>query len=95
MKRMVLYILTLCLCLGVLCGTAFCETESKISADEIFQTGRDALASGNYEKAMESFIKAAELGHARSLTNIGILYANGWGVEQSYETRVMKRRWTA
>lgn len=39
-------------------------------------------------KAAEWFLKAAEQGLARAQYNLGVMYANGTGVAQSYEKAV-------
>ena len=40
---------------------------------------------GNYNTAMDYYMKSANLGHATAMHNIGVLYENGHGVEINYE----------
>ena len=39
----------------------------------------------SYEKAIEYYQKAADLGSGAALFNLAVLYADGRGVEQSFE----------
>ena len=39
----------------------------------------------DYAKALEWLEKAADLGNATAMSNIGYFYKNGYGVEQDYE----------
>ena len=40
----------------------------------------------DYARALELYTRAAAFGEAMAINNIGWLYENGFGVEQSYET---------
>ena len=92
MKRTILFVLTLCLCLAVF-GTAFAETAAteapkaetpatETSAEELYKTGLEAFSAEDYGKAMEYLAKAAELGNSDALFAIGCMYDAGLGVEQ-------------
>ena len=49
-----------------------------------FYTGENKLEQ-NYERAFESFTRAAELGSTAAILMLGVLYGSGHGVEQSDE----------
>lgn len=49
-----------------------------------YQLGRAQDKSGDYGKAMASYRKAAEGGHAAAMSNIGSQYKDGEGVPQDY-----------
>ena len=94
MKRTILFVLALCLCFAVF-GTAFAETvaadapkaetpATEMTAEELYQIGYAALQLQDYGKAMEYFEKAADLGSADALFDMGIIYYTGEGVEQDY-----------
>jgi TPR repeat protein len=46
--------------------------------------GKAAVTARNYAEAMRHFRAAADQGFANAQHNIGLLYANGWGVTQDY-----------
>ena len=46
--------------------------------------GKAAVTSRNYAEAMRHFRAAADQGFANAQHNIGLLYANGWGVTEDY-----------
>lgn len=77
MKRMILFILLFCMSIGVFSSTVFGENTADISAEDLYQNGKEAFDERNYEKAMEFFLSAAELGNASDLNSIGSMYANG------------------
>ena len=52
---------------------------------DLNEAGKKAYEEGDYEKAFEYWTQAADLGNIRSLNNLGVLYENGYGVEQDYE----------
>ena len=92
MKRTILFVLTLCLCLAVF-GTALAETAAteapkaetqatETSAEELYKAGHEAFSAEDYGKAMEYLAKAAELGNSDALFAIGCMYDVGLGVEQ-------------
>jgi len=45
--------------------------------------GEEAYADGNYELAFSEFTKAAEQGDMNAQFNLGVMYEEGHGVEQS------------
>ena len=45
--------------------------------------GEAAMAQGDYETALAEFTKAAEDGDMNAQFNLGVMYENGQGVEQS------------
>ncbi len=45
--------------------------------------GEEAYANGDYESALTEFTKAAENGDMNAEFNLGVMYENGQGVEQS------------
>lgn len=49
----------------------------------LLSEGEAAIAEENYEKAHQLFSKAAKKGDARSAYGMGVLYSEGWGIEQS------------
>ena len=58
---------------------------------ELYQlafNGYELRGGKDYEKAMAWDRIAADLGNPRGYTNMGILYYNGWGVEQDMETAI-------
>ena len=95
MKKVVLFAITLCLCLAVF-GTSFAETAAteapkaeapvtEMTAEELYQAGRAAKDAADYGKAMEYFQLAADAGNAEGWRGIGNLYANGEGVEMNLD----------
>ena len=94
MKKTVLFALILCLCFPVF-GAVFAETAAtealatekpaaEMTAEELCEAGWDAYDAGDYGKAMEFFQLAADAGNADGLRGIGVLYANGAGVETDF-----------
>ena len=88
-----LFVLALCLCFTAV-GAAFAETAAadkpaaEMTAEELYQAGRDAYTAEDYEKALEYFQLAADLGNAKGLRAIGNLYFYGLGVELSTEKAI-------
>jgi TPR repeat protein len=58
------------------------------SAD--FQKGLDASNKGDFKTAYKEWSPLAEQGYASAQHNLGVMYANGWGVLQGYKQAV---RW--
>ncbi len=56
----------------------------------LFQLGRGFDAGGAYSEARRWYEKAAALGHAPAMSNLGVLYQKGQGVQQD---DVEARRW--
>ena len=100
MKKMMLFVLALCLCFTVFGGSAFAETAqaettgtetvaaekpaAEMTAEELYETGKAAMDAGDYAKALEYCQLAAEQGSASAQYNIGYSYRYGEGVEQDY-----------
>ena len=53
-------------------------------AEEWFEKGVAAARAGNYKKAASLYKKACDGGCALGCSNLGALYDNGLGVNQSY-----------
>ena len=101
MKKIILFVLVLCLCFTVFGGTAFAETaaaeaketetsaaeapKAEMTAEELYQAAGQAYDAEDYGKAMEYFQLAADLGNAEGWRGIGYLYQYGLGVEQDYD----------
>ena len=60
-------------------------TEAVKSADDWYSQGAGELRGGNEAAAASSFLRAAELGHARAQTIYAIQCLRGKGVEQDYD----------
>lgn len=54
--------------------------------EELVEQGKKHLENENYTEAMACFQKAAEKGNAEAEYNIAVLYFDGLGVEEDYET---------
>ena len=54
---------------------------AEMTAEELYQAGWDAYDAGDYKKAKEYLQMAAEAGHPGAWRSIGVMYANGDGVE--------------
>ena len=55
-----------------------------------FQAGLTAAQAGDYATALENWLPLAEQGYAGARYNLGLIYANGYGVPQDYAEAV---RW--
>ena len=64
------------------------ESESTMSASEMYDKGDDYYQSGNYTEAVKWYRKAADLGHAGAQKSLGYCYHMGKGVTQSYSEAV-------
>lgn len=60
--------------------------ESSIDPAEYNSIGEAFYDTNNYEKAYEYLIKAAELGHPRSINLIGLMYKYGEYLEKNHDT---------
>lgn len=60
--------------------------ESSIDPAEYNSIGEAFYDTNNYEKAYEYLIKAADLGHARSINLIGLMYKYGEYLEKNHDT---------
>jgi len=56
----------------------------KVSAEALFYEGTNLRNAGQFAKASECFIKAAEHGHVIAQYNMGDHFYHGWGVSQDY-----------
>ena len=94
MKKTLLFILALCLCFTAF-GAAFAETAAaesrtaekpaaEMTAEELYQAGREAVNAEDYGRAMEYFQFAADAGNAEGWRGLGNMYADGLGVEPDY-----------
>lgn len=61
---------------------ADCGSPGSSEASDLYQWGQAARARSNYGEAMRLYREAAEKGHLRSTTLVGIGYHLGWGVPQ-------------
>ena len=41
--------------------------------------------AGDFENAFDHYIKAAQLGNSKAITQVGLMYYNGIGTEVDYE----------
>ena len=94
MKKTLLFILALCLCFTAF-SAAFAETAAaeartaekpaaEMTAEELYQAGREAVNAEDYGRAMEYFQLAADAGNAEGWRGLGNMYADGLGVEPDY-----------
>jgi hypothetical protein len=58
------------------------EKQRRAELDAELQTAQDAYKTGDYEKALELFQKAAEQGHKNAQFNCGYMYSRGKGTEE-------------
>ena len=56
------------------------------------EDARDAVESGDYATALRLLRPPAEQGHADAQTGLGVMYANGWRVQQDYAEAVSEER---
>ena len=69
MKKIMLFVLAICLCFTA-AGAALAETAvtekpaAEMTAEELYQAGKDAYGAGDYGKAMEYYQLAADAGNA-------------------------------
>lgn len=79
---------------GIICLTVAATMGNPQAAGqlgELYQlafNGYELRGGKDYAKAMAWDRIAADLGNPRGYTNMGILYYNGWGVEQDMETAI-------
>lgn len=72
----------------------FCRQNGVLYADVVEDDGRefeiamDYYNTGDYQKAMDGFRTAADLGDAVAMNNIGVMYAKGQGVSLDEEMAV-------
>ena len=59
---------------------------SSLSWGADFQKGLTAAKQGDYATAIKEWTPIAEQGDAAAQFNLGVIYDNGYGVEQSYKT---------
>ena len=57
----------------------------KADAMLTFEAGADAFHNQDHEGALKAWTKAAENGDVESLFNLGLMYANGNGVERDWK----------
>ena len=51
---------------------------------DLMEDSRQAYEAGNYEKAQQLLLQAAEQGDHRAQHGAGVMYENGRGVKQDY-----------
>lgn len=61
------------------------STSFLAQAQSTFEEGYKAASNGNYQKAFNIWQPLAKQDNALAQSNLGILYENGWGVQQSAE----------
>ena len=71
---------------SILCVLLILLSFPSWSAD--FQKGVDAYHNGDYKTALREWKPSAEQGDADAQYNLGVMYANGRGVDQNYKTAV-------
>jgi TPR repeat protein len=60
------------------------DSAAEPAAHAVFKTGVAAFKSENYETALGAFRAAAADGDVRAQYNLGIMFDNGYGVQQNY-----------
>ena len=50
----------------------------------VFEAGRVAIAQKDYATARQLFEKASDMGSKIAVTDVGVIYMNGWGVAKDY-----------
>ena len=66
-------------------ATAASTSAPTLSPDALYDLGEDAYKTGDYQKALEYLLPAAEAGNADAQYRLGYMYATGRGVEKSDE----------
>lgn len=68
--------------------SVFCDFEAVMDreADSWYQEGEWAYYAKDWKKAFDMYSKAAERDHEHALYSLGVLYASGKGVQQSFES---------
>ena len=87
-KRVTTFAILLALVLALLTPAAFAADEVAYDAQALDTNYALALAyigREDYDKAMEWYQRAAELGNLAAVYEIGVMYENGWGVAQDYD----------
>ena len=74
--------------LGLLLVCTTCCAMGEEDADAIVDKGNEALAAKDYATALEMYTRAADLGNARGVSNLGWLCQNRFGVERDYEKAI-------
>lgn len=64
--------------------------EPTLTPAQMFEKGNDAYHSQNYAEAVNWFRKAADQGYVGAQYGLGVMYENGYGVDQDYAEAV---RW--
>lgn len=94
-RKTTLFAIILCLCFAVF-GASFAETASteapkaddpvaEMTAEELYQAGKEAYDTKDYAKALEYFRQAGDLGYSEAIKEIGNLYSFGLGVEKDLD----------
>ena len=69
-----------------------CSANSQKDPEAIYRDAALLATIGRYEEAAQMLRKAAELGHAKAMSDLGALYRDGIGVSQDWEEAV--KWWT-
>ena len=69
--------------LALIC--TFCLSLAEADGEALHQQGMAVYLAQDYETAFEIWFPLAETGNAEAQNGVGVLYDNGWGVEQDYE----------
>ena len=78
MKKVILVVLSICLCLAVFGTAALGETAAaEKTEEELLQAAEDAYKAKDYAKMLEYYEQAAELGSAEAVRHIGVSYVSG------------------
>ena len=88
MKKLIALLLTLCLMIGILSALAEGTQAQDSTPEALFSQARALQDEGRFEEAFSLIHQAAEMGDAQAINNLGSLYENGLGVEQSLEKAV-------
>ena len=86
MKKIILFVLALRLCFAVFSGgfaeSAMESTVAEMTAEELYQTGKEAFDAEDYGKAMEYYQPAADLGAPEAMFALGECFYEGKGTEK-------------
>lgn len=61
------------------------STSFLAQAQNTFEQGYQAASTGDYQQAFKIWLPLAKKDNALAQSNLGILYENGWGIQQSAE----------
>jgi uncharacterized protein len=58
--------------------------QSSADAEALFEEGKQLQARRNYDAAWRLFLQAANMGHVKAMTQVGVALQHGQGVQQNY-----------